>query len=201
MMSLQASGTFAGTLTFQDRRGTPTVYLKQKKPKRQATKAIRVRLWVRSLMQAWPGLSPADQASWEALRKHDHESLINIYLAENIKNIWEEQPVGKTPTIGPINDPGFPAPFMGIGANRHTEVIHQLAAVQDNWFHTLHRNTATPFTQGLANLVHVVEVADTDARTFVDTPLDPGDYWYKQVTYSVSNRKRVSGSIKKYVVT
>ena len=201
MMSLQASGPLAGTLTFQNRKGRPTVYLKQRKPKQLPDKTIRIRLWVRALMQAWPLLSSGDQAAWSAFQRNDAESPINAYIRNNIKLICEEFPVRSNPNELTPTSHGWPTLINGTGGVRHTEVDYQLGTVNHNWFMAIHRNPTTPFTQTLLNTVAVFRVQDNHLRTFFDSPLAAGPYYYKYTLHSTQANKLVAGMIKLFTVT
>jgi len=86
--SQSASGQFAGTLIYQPYKGK-TYVRAYGKPDWLAHPPTELQLNVQAttkvLMEAWPALSDADKATWDALAIPRRISRINAYLQENYR--------------------------------------------------------------------------------------------------------------------
>lgn len=94
LQSESASGQFAETLIFQPYRGKTYVkaYGKPDWTAHPPTAAqLAVQAMNKSLMEAWPAISAADKATWDALAIPARISRVNAYLRENFNRLRSGQ--------------------------------------------------------------------------------------------------------------
>jgi len=116
LQSESASGQFAETLIFQPYRGKTYVkaYGKPDWTAHPPTAAqLAVQAMNKSLMEAWPAISAADKATWDALAIPARISRVNAYLRENFKrlrsgrlatDVWPAVDVLPAPTVTDLSN-------------------------------------------------------------------------------------------------
>lgn len=179
LMSMSASGSLAGTLTYAHWKGRP--YVRQlvtpANPKSQAQ--YYTRSMMRFLSQVWALLSPTAQAMWDDLAKQGNFSPFNAFVRLNMKR-W-------TQALSPSDDPSLPGggvapvlgtltPTGGVGQITGTQVL----TTRNDGFGlvysaSLHVAGTSPLAA--ARLINqIFNQADASTQAFSITGLEPGTY-------------------------
>lgn len=177
-LSLDASGSLAGSLTFSKWKGRNYVRSLVRPSNPQSGGQVGVRSMFRFLTQQWAGIGAAAKATWEDRAEDSAISAFNAYVAYN-QFRWRN-------FLAPSQDyPAAETAFSGtLGAasaaagERQITVTQPVTAAGNGWGIAFFRSASTGFATAFDNLVRVVEFDGTNDIVFVDTPLDPGTYYY-----------------------
>lgn len=178
-LAIDASGTLADTLTFAKWKGRN--YLRQRVAGAQPRTGAQVsmRRMMTFLTQAWSLITAANQATWANAPNPESLPLFNIYLRANLER-WRnfQAPADKWP-ITEANS------ASGVSSEAATGGIRQITVSGDvdfapffNWGVMIFRQTTTPVVTAWDNCIAVVRALSNDSFSYVDTPLDPGTYYY-----------------------
>jgi hypothetical protein len=110
LLSLSASGKFAGALVYSTWKGRPVVRQLVTPSNPKSVSQVATRAMFAFLAQNWAALSGASQATWEALAAQTNIAPFNAYLAYNMDR-W-------TQYTFPKDEPSIAAgtvPVMGAG--------------------------------------------------------------------------------------
>lgn len=98
LFSKTASGTVKNTLTFRTRNGR-TICTRYSTPgKNNSTDQLAVQARTKTVAQAWPLLTTAQQASWLPLAKKENISPFNAFFITNWQQLQSNKPLIPTPT-------------------------------------------------------------------------------------------------------
>lgn len=179
LMSLDASGSVAGALTFSKWKGRSYVRQLVKPANPKSVKQVSVRAMMQFLSQQWAGLGSTPQATWETLANAQSISAFNAYIQQNLFD-WrnflapsQDYPAARAGTAGTL---GAQSVTAGV---RQLTINVSLGAANDNWGLLIFRSPTTGFTPSFSNLVMAKPKTTTPSESFVDTPLDPGTYFYR----------------------
>lgn len=178
-MSLDASGSLAGTLVFSKWKGRNYVRQLVIPANPRYPKMVSVREMFKFLSQRWkPDLSDASQATWDDRADDMIVSPFNAYMSYNQKR-WKN-------FIGPSHDD----PATAAGAQPSCEVGTSVGGVRmvtlttrsdtpnDGWGFLWFRATNDGFDTAFDNLVSIHRINPGLEVHTVDTPLDAGTYYY-----------------------
>jgi hypothetical protein len=188
-MSLDASGSLAGTLVFSKWMGRNYArqLVKPKNPKTAMQTAIRAMM--RALSQDWKNLSAEAQANWADMAKANSYSPFNAYISFNMLR-WR---MYAGPTINPEYTSGSgtqpsAVSLVADGGPASVQLEITVAALNTGWGLVLHRSfegTAPPL---MANVIAIIPIADDGVFTYVDSPLPKGDYYYYLSTFTTDGK-------------
>lgn len=150
LMSLDASGSVAGALTFAKWKGRNYVrQLVQPANPRSATQ-VSVRAMMAFLSQAWGQMTDPQKASWATLADAGNYSTFNAYVRENQRR-WTQQSY-------PINQPSQSAltpPTLGVltatGGVGIIDVSQAITSADDMWGVVFTASLSTGYTPGRSN--------------------------------------------------
>lgn len=178
MMSLAASGTLAKTIVFSNWKGRSYVRERVIPSNPRSGGQVGMRAMFKFLTQDWTNISAANKATWETRADQNSVSEFNAYLSYN-QFRWRDF---KAPTQHDPEDTADTAPTLGTLAAaagvRSITVTQPVTAAADGWGIAFFRSTSTGFDSAYDNLVAVKAVDGTNDVIFVDSPLDPGTYYY-----------------------
>jgi hypothetical protein len=178
-MSLDASGTIGGVMTFSKWKGRNYIRqcVKPSNPKTAAQTGLRAMLSF--LSQAWAAIKVASSASYLEMADNDKVSTFNEYVKYN-QNRWREgkgvsqsYPAAETATAGTITL-GTPA-----GGQRNITLTVTPSTATGLWGIAIFRDTATITTVNWNNCIKIIETTTTAAKVYTDSPLDAGTYHYR----------------------
>lgn len=186
LMSLDASGSIAKTITFSRWKGRP--YVRQLVTPSNPRSALQVstRAMMKFLSQSWTSdLSGADKATWDALAAADAISPFNAYTRENLRR-WTQftapgkaYPVGGTGTV-----PTWTTLPDVTGGVRQATVSFDVNALNNGWGLMIFRADTTGFTCARDNLVGIYRPLGTAAAVFIDTPIEPGTWYWNFISFT-----------------
>lgn len=194
MMSISASGKFADTMVFARKGGT--AYARQRvvpfNPKSAAQTGNRALMSF--LTKAWAGISANDKATWQALADSMSGQPFNAYIASNMsqwKNFITPNQYYPGTAAGDAGTLSSPAVTGQVG---QVLVGGAIGTANDNWGIMIFRSPDNGFTPSPNNLVHMIEKTDTGVFEYIDSPLQPGTWYYKLQTFSIDQTKGTASS-------
>ena len=183
-MSLDASGSLGGAMVFSKWKGRNYVrsLVKPANPKSALQVAMRS-MW-KFTSQDWKNISSNDQADWNDLAEQGVYSPFNAYMSVNQdrwRNFLAPSQVYPVTASGSVGSFGSPSATAGV---RQIEYEVSLNTVNSNWGLVIFRNTSTSPSAVLSEVIAVVLANTATTIKYVDTPLDPGTYFYDAVSFS-----------------
>jgi hypothetical protein len=179
LMSLDASGSVAGALTFSKWKGRNYVRQLVTPANPKSVKQVSVRSMMQFLSQNWAALGATPKGTWDAPAAADSISPFNAFIRSNLAR-WrnflsptESHPPANTGTAGTLSAQSITA---GV---RQLTVNLTLTAANNNWGVLIFRDPVTGFTPSFSNLVMAKLKTTTPQESWVDTPLAPGTYYYR----------------------
>ena len=177
-MSLDASGSLAGALVFSKWKGRN--YARQlvipANPKTGGQ--VGMRSMFKFLSQEWNGLSDSSKATWESRADDGVYSTFNAFMSYNQKR-WRD-------FMGPTHDdpaaeastPAATTTGVATPSERTMTLAITDGAPPPDWGYAIFRGLTTGFTPSWSNCVAVVEWNVGGVTTYIDSPLDPDEYFY-----------------------
>lgn len=185
-----ASGSLAGSLVFAKWKGRNYVrrLVKPSNPNTGPQVSVR-RMW-KFLSQEWAGIITGSQTTWDAQAAARNYLPFNAYMSTNQFN-WRNflapsqlTPVTRAIAVDAINT------FTAVAGVRQITITISTTVMQDeNWGSLLFRGLVTGFTPSVSNLVAVVPSDSANDVIFVDTPLEPDEYFYDAKAFSTDGKE------------
>jgi len=176
--SMEASGTIGGVLVFSKWKGRPYIrsHVIPSNPKSGGQTGMRAMFSF--LAKAWTTLSAGEQATWEDRAAQLIASEFNAFMSYN-QFRWrnftapsKDEPAGTADTPATLG-----ALSLSLGV-RSITVTQAVTTAADGWGILIFRSPTGTFDTAYDNLIAVGTVSGTDDVVYVDSPLDPGDYYY-----------------------
>lgn len=194
LVSLDAAGQIAGVMIHQTWKGR-TYARKLTIPNNPNTAAqVGVRVMMSYLTKHWATLGPTTRDTWNELADQQMITPMDANVQDGLRR-WT---TGKYPTER------YPAGELlaAMGASMPTPVQQGRGALityantpLNNGIGTiLFRSTSPGFTPGPGNAITVQEYNGEAWRTYLDTPLDPGTYYYRTYNFSIDGKVRIYAS-------
>jgi len=184
LMSLDASGSVAGTIVFSKWKGRNYVRQLVVPANPKSVKQTSVRAMMKFLSQQWASLAATPQGTWSALAAASAHSPFNAFTSANMSR-WasfltptQSYPAANTGTPGTL---GVQSATGGVG---QLTIAVSLTAVNDNWGLAIFRDLVTGFTPSFSNLIGVLAKTTTPSENYVDTPLAPDTYFYRLLPFT-----------------
>lgn len=177
-MSLDASGSLAKALVFSKWKGRNYVRQLVTPSNPKSGPQIGVRSMFKFLAQIWNGLSVVDKATWETLADQAVVSPFNAFMKANQSRWRNFEAPGK---IDPITEAGVAGVYgneAATGGVRQIDVEIEVTTLNDAWAVAIFRDTASLFSTAFSNCIAVIPTESAAVFHHIDTPLDPGTYYY-----------------------
>lgn len=201
MMSIAASGKFADTMVFARKGGT--AYARQRvipfNP--QSASQTGFRAIFKFLSQAWASMSAPDQATWQALADSMTGVPFNAFMHFNQQNWKQFQAPNDTYPRPGADTPGVVSAHLSVGQVGQALLSYQLGTLNQNWGLAIFRHTVTGFTPSPNNCIAMVPLTDLSLHQYVDSPLQPGTYYYGWRVFSVNGVLKAAETETSAVVT
>ena len=187
LMSLAAKGKIGDVMVFSSWKGRSYVRGLTKGANPMSTMQIAVRSCFSFLAPQWAALTVPQKDTWINPAAADNIPKFQAYMAGGL----EANRNFLTPSKVFPYDPG--GPIGGISAMIATPGIRQItlhfqttAFGVTNWGIVINRSLTTPFTPSLANQYALIPCASNSTADFVDSPLEPGTYYYDAKPFNLT---------------
>lgn len=184
LLSLDASGSLAGAIVFSKWKGRNYVRQLVKPANPRSGGQTGIRSMFKFLSQVWDGLTDANKATWEDRAEDMIASEFNAFISYNM-NRWrnfttpsQEDPAAVVGTSSEITNETATA------GERSITVSADCGVGAEQWGVLIFRSLTASFTTGWDNCIAAVPCAASAAFSYVDSPLDPGTYYYNFRSFS-----------------
>ncbi|MEE9602713.1 MAG: DUF6266 family protein [Thermoguttaceae bacterium] len=182
-MSLDASGTIAGTLVFSKWKGRNYIRERVIPANPKSGGQVGVRSMFKFLAQIWDAQSAPDKASWEDRADDMIVSTFNAFMSYNQRR-WRnfQMPSSADPAAETGTAPTGPTGVATPGVRSMTVVLTDGVNPPD-FGYAIFRSLTGTFTLAWSNCVAVVEWGSGGTTTWIDTPLVPDQYFYNAIGF------------------
>jgi hypothetical protein len=184
-MSLAASGSLGGALVFSNWKGRPYVRSLVTPSNPRSILQVGIRAMMQFLSQHWDIVSAPNRATWQEPADAKNVSTFNAYVSYNMAR-WRDgfPPTNEWPAarvLTPLNL-----------ASLNTTVQERSVTLDIAWTGDadqmgviLFRSPTGTYTPGWNNTRHVIPAYDLSNLQWVDSPLQPGTYYYDAATITL----------------
>lgn len=183
-LSLEASGTIAGALTFSKWKGRPYVRERVDPSNPRSGGQVGVRSMLSFLAKNWQYVSTANQETWSDKANAAVISDFNAYMGYNLFR-WRDflAPTQHDPEAT-SDTPCTPGAGSATAGVRSITVDQAITTAADGWGVMFFRDLTASFATTFDKLKHVGLIAGTADVTFVDSPLVPDTYYYNMRSFT-----------------
>jgi len=197
LMSLDASGSVAGSLTFAKWKGRN--YVRQlvtpANPKSAAQVAFRAMFGF--LSRAWAdvdSLSAGAQASWDALAESGNFSAFNAYMKQN-QDRWGRALSPEADSAGGASAATGDTLTAATAGVKSIQLAITCDANSDNWGNIIYRKVGSQPTGLQTEVIAVIPRVNDDDITYDDLRLTTGlEYYYRIQTFDLYGFKATIGT-------
>jgi hypothetical protein len=193
MMSIDASGTFADTLTFSKWKGRNYARQRVIPENPKTAKQSGVRGMMKFLAQAWTDLVAGEKDDYDAAATARNISAYNEYISQNLAR-WQ---MFKSPSKNsPAEEASTPLTIttcVATGGVGHVSLVITPSGATAIWGYALFRDVAEIVTPAWTNCVAAFPADGANPVTFVDSPLAAGTYHYRVAAF---NDDGILGTVK-----
>lgn len=201
-LSLDASGSIAGAMTYAKWKGRPYVRQLVKPANPKSAKQTSVRAMFKYLSQTWKlSVSALHKATWNDLADAAVISPFNAFLSHNMTRWRSFQ--GCTRKYPATEDDATPSAFTGTptGGIRLVTISLTYDAIREGIAGVIHRSTEADFTAGIPTVVALAPLLDPSPTPYIDTPLAAGTYYYRFSAITEAGKMSPAGDDFPAVVT
>lgn len=179
MMSLDASGSLAGAIVFSKWKGRN--YVRQlvtpANPRSGAQTGFRASM--KFLAQIWASIAAGSQSTWDDRASDMIVSNFNAFTSYNQLR-WRNflTPTQEDPAAE-VSTPATAPTGAAVAGVRMATVTLTDSGTAPDWGYLLFRSTGTGFTPAISNAIALFPWDVAGATVYIDTPLDPGTYYYR----------------------
>lgn len=183
-MSLDASGTIGGILTFSKWKGRPYVRTRviPSNPKSPAQQGVRAMM--KFLAQSWANIGAPAQASWDVGADARKISPFNQYSGINQSSWRDFLPPGKTNTLLRVTAPGLITATAPGPSGRYAMSNVTIAAAAGQWGLIVYMSSVTGFDPNWNNARLIVPALPAGNTLIQIGPLAAGTYYLRYHTFS-----------------
>jgi hypothetical protein len=187
-LSLEASGTIAGALTFSKWKGRPYVRERVDPSNPKSGGQVGVRSMLSFLSKQWQYIATSDQETWSDKANAKVISDFNAYMGYNLFR-WRDflAPTQHDPEAT-SDTPCTPGAGSATAGVRSITVDQAISAAADGWGVMFFRDLSPAFATTFDKLKHVGQIVGTADVTFVDSPLVPDTYYYNMRSFTADGQ-------------
>jgi len=182
-MSMDASGKLANTIVFAKWKGRPYARSLVIPSNPRSVSQVGIRAMFKWLAQTWAGLTAGNKATWEDRAKQTIISPFNAYMAYN-QSRWRDF---NTPSNeDPATEVGTPptGPTGAATPDGRSMILDITDGVTPpDWGYCIFRSPTAIFTLNWSNCIAVVDWDVAGVTQYIDSPLDPGQYFYNAIGF------------------
>lgn len=185
LMSIEASGTYAKTLTFGTWKGRPYVRERVIPANPKTAKQLGVRAMMGFLARAWASLGSTPQGTWAADAAAKAISAFNQFVSANLTS-WQSfsGPTQSSPAAE-TSDPLTVTDQTLTGGHGQITIEVTPSGSTAIWGIAIFRDTAEITATSWANCIAILDADGANPVTWVDSPLDAGTYHYRSAVFNV----------------
>jgi len=178
VLSLEASGKLGGALVFSKWKGRPYARTLVTPSNPKSGGQVGMRAMFKFLAQEWAGISAPNQATWEDRADQLVVSTFNAYMSRG-QFRWRDftAPAQHDPPAE-ADTPATVGAFSVAAGVRSITCTQAITTAADGWGIAFFRSPTGTFATSYDNLIGVKPISGTDDVVFVDSPHDPGTYYY-----------------------
>lgn len=183
-MSLDASGSLAGTVVFSKWKGRNYVRQHVIPSNPKSGGQVGVRAMFKFLAQIWDGLTTAEKATWEDRADDMIVSPFNAFMSYNQRR-WrnfqtpsQEDPAAEISTA-PDGCTGVATPGI---RSMSLAITHGVNLA--DWGMCIFMDLTTAFSLTWDRCIAVVAVDGSGDAEYIHTPLDPDQYFYNTIGFN-----------------
>lgn len=193
-LSLDASGSLAGTIVFSKWKGRNYVRQLVIPTNPQSGGQVGVRAMFKFLAQAWAGLGSTPQASWDDRADDMIVSPFNAFVSYNQLR-WRNftTPTDTDPATETGTAPTGPTGVATPGVRSMSLAITDGANAPD-FGYAIFRSLTASFTLAFDNCIAVVDWDSGGVTTYIDTPLVPDTYYYNAIGFLKTGLEGADGT-------
>lgn len=193
-LSLEASGSLAGALVFSKWKGRPYVRTLVKPANPRSGGQVGMRACLKFLSQDWANVPSADQASWKKRADQAVISEFNAYIGFN-QFRWRDflAPCQMDPPAA-TDVPSTLGTLAAVPGVRSITITQPVTTASDGWAVALFRGLVTSFGSAFDNLIQILPIDATNDVVFVDSPLDPDEYFYVARSITLDGQLSTEGN-------
>lgn len=177
-LSLEASGKLGGAIVFSKWKGRPYVRTLVKPANPQSGGQVGMRAMFKFLAQQWAGISAPNQATWEDRADQLVVSTFNAYMSRGQFRWRDFTAPSQHEPPAEADTPATVGAFSVAAGVRSITCTQAITTAADGWAIAFFRSPTTTFATSFDNLIGAVAISGTDDVVYVDSPLEPGDYYY-----------------------
>lgn len=177
-LSLSASGSIGGVMVFSSWKGRPYVRELVKPANPKSGSQVGVRAMFKGLAQNWAALTTANKATWDDRADDAIVSNFNAFMSYNQKR-WRNflGPTKEDPATATGTNATWAAATATAGVRQIT-IAKAITVAADGWLLGIHRELSTGQANTFSNCIAIILAASVATFSYVDTPLDPDQYFY-----------------------
>ena len=185
-MSLDASGTVGGILTFARWKGRPYVRTRviPSNPKTAAQQAVRAVM--KFLAQQWTHVATMDQATWDAGADAKKISAFNQYSSVNLANWRDFLPPSKNAALERDSAAAAITGSVPSDEGRYAQSVLTLAAGPFNWGVIVYLSDTDGFVPNWNNARLLQQATGGGDTTINIGPLPAGIYYLRYHSFSIN---------------
>ncbi len=193
-MSLDASGSLAGTIVFSKWKGRNYIRERVIPANPKSGGQVGVRAMFRFLAQRWAGIAAGDQSTWDSRADDMIVSAFNAFMSynqirwRNFTTPSEVDPAAETGTP-PTGPTGSATP----GVRSMTVAIVDGVNPPDMGY-AIFRSLTSSFTLAWSNCIAVVDWDSGGTTTYIDTPLVADTYYYNAIGFLTTGLNGADGT-------
>ena len=182
-MSLDASGSLAGTLVYSKWKGRNYVRQHVIPANPKSGGQVGVRAMFKFLAQGWVALTAGNQATWEDRADDLVASPFNAYMSYNQRrwrdfntpSIEDPATMVGTPPTGPT---GVATPDV-----RLMTIVLTDGVTAPDYGYAIFRSLTGTFSLAWSNCIAVVPWDVSGTTEYIDSPLEPDQYFYNAIGF------------------
>lgn len=186
-MSLDASGQLGGALVFSKWKGRPYVRQLVKPSNPKTGGQVGMRAMFKFLSQIWSAMSAGDKATWEGRAADKVVSPFNAFVSHGQFTWRDFLPPGLVDPYTQSGNPSLLTNEAAVAGERSITYSVDTGTGANQWGIAIFRSTSTGFSPAWDNCIAVVTAEPSDTITYVDSPLDPGTYYYDSRPFTGDN--------------
>lgn len=190
LMSVDATGTFAGAAVFSHWKGRNTVRRHAVPANPKSAGQLSVRAMMKFLSQYWASLSSAEQTSWDDRAEAGRFSAFNAFVKFNMLR-WGVNLLPRQDETADLSDTaGVIDTETATAGSRSVLVSITVDTLNQNWGICIFRGLADTMGVTRNELVQVIPAESAAAFTWLDFPLTPNvAVYYRAYGFSIEGVK------------